>query len=259
MNPPLKWAGGKRWLVPLLKVYYSYYPAARFVELFAGGASATFAIAPQTALLNDTLFPLINFYRHLRNGLTAPPLASEEAAFLAARERFNQISNTDSVESAQLFYYLNRTCFNGLCRFNADGQFNTSFGGGTYNTLRPLEDYRNALAGVDITHGDFAAGALVLSDFVYADPPYDDTFTAYSPGGFSWDDQVRLVTWLDQHAGPIVLSNAATDRIIKLYREAGYHLTFQDVRRSISCDGDRTPVREVVATKQLTDHMGVFA
>jgi len=93
--------------------------------------------------------------------------------------------------------------------------------------------------------------SLSKGDFVYADPPYDVEFTHYSQGGFSWDDQVRAAKWLARHRGPVVLSNQATDRIVKLYRKLGYSLTLLDAPRRISCTGDRTPAKEVIATRNL--------
>ena len=62
---------------------------------------------------------------------------------------------------------------------------------------------------------DFEALELLPSDFIYADPPYDDGFPQYSEGGFGWDDQVRLAEWLVRHPGPVLLSNKATGRIME--------------------------------------------
>jgi DNA adenine methylase len=95
-------------------------------------------------------------------------------------------------EAASLFYYLNRTSFNGLCRFNSRGEFNVPFGR-------------------------------------YARIAYVCDFTNYRRV-FSWEDQVRPAEWLARHTGPVVLANQATPRMI-------------------SCTGDRTPAREVLATR----------
>jgi len=86
---------------------------------------------------------------------------------------------------------------------------------------------------------------------LYADPPYDVEFTHYAKEGFGWSDQVRLAEWLADHPGPVVLSNQATNRIMKLYRSLGFSLRFRNAPRLINCTGDRTPAREVVATKNL--------
>ncbi len=96
---------------------------------------------------------------------------------------------------------------------------------------------------------DFQEVPLQPGDFVYADPPYDVQFTQYARENFSWNDQVRLATWLAQHPGPVVLSNQATDRIMDLYRDLDYELIEVNAPRMISCTGDRTPAREVLAIR----------
>jgi DNA adenine methylase len=76
-------------------------------------------------------------------------------------------------------------------------------------------------------------------------------FTSYSAGGFSWDDQVRVATWLSKHTGPIVLVNQATERILDLYSGLGYTITTLDAPRRISCNGDRRPAKEVLAIRNV--------
>lgn len=98
---------------------------------------------------------------------------------------------------------------------------------------------------------DFEALNLSDDDFVYADPPYDVEFTKYAKDDFRWEDQVRLAEWLAQHKGPVVLSNQATERIVELYRRLGFDLHFLKGPRMISCDGDRTPALEVLATRNI--------
>ena len=81
---------------------------------------------------------------------------------------------------------------------------------------------------------------------------YEIEFTTYSAGGFSWDDQVRTAEWLAAHSGPVVLSNQATARIVKLYEQLGFKIEYLAGPRRISCNGDRSAAREVLATKGLT-------
>jgi DNA adenine methylase len=92
--------------------------------------------------------------------------------------------------------------------------------------------------------------AIKKTDFVYADPPYDVEFTTYSSGGFSWEDQKRTAERLAQHPGPVVISNQATPRIVELYGDLGFELSYLDGPRRISCTGDRTAAREVLAVKE---------
>jgi DNA adenine methylase len=226
------------------------------VEPFCGGLAVALGLQPARALLNDTNPHLINFYRWLQRGLLVElPMENDEAMFYRHRDRFNALladGGGESTEAAALFYYLNRTGFNGLCRFNSRSQFNVPFG--RYKRIvytRDFTPYAETLAGWTFTTGDLQRVPLEPDDFVYADPPYDVEFTSYSAGGFSWEDQERTATHLASHQGPVVLVNQATSRIDALYRGLGYDIRFLDAPRRISCTGDRTPAREILATRNL--------
>jgi DNA adenine methylase len=255
-KPPLKWAGGKRWLVPHVMPLWKPQAARRLVEPFCGGLAVTLGLLPDRAILNDANPHLFAFYDWLKRGLkVAVPMRNDEGLFYAHRRRFNELlanGGASTAEAASLFYYLNRTGYNGLCRFNRRGEFNVPFGEYkqiTYET--DFSSYQAVFAGWSFVAGDFQAVPLEPADFVYADPPYDVQFTQYAKGGFSWDDQVRTAEWLAAHRGPVVLSNQATDRIVMLYRRLGYDLRFLDAPRRISCTGDRAPAREVLAVLNL--------
>src|SRR5882724_1031551 len=253
-KPPLKWAGGKRWLVPHLFELWKQHKKHRYVEPFCGGLALPLGLRPQRALLNDINPHLINFYRHLQKGLkTSIDFSNDSELFYGYRDRFNQLiqnGGAETAEAALLFYYLNRTCFNGLCRFNQSGEFNVPFG--SYRTINYETDfspYTEALKNWVFSAGDLQSVLVAAEDFIYADPPYDVEFTSYSAGGFSWQDQVRTAEWLQSHPGPAVISNQATPRIIKLYKRMNFQITFLQGPRRISCTGDRSAVREVLAIK----------
>jgi len=259
VKPPLKWAGGKRWLLPTLLPIWKELQAAgprRLVEPFCGGLAVPLGLRPRKALLNDINPHLVNFYRWLREGLTITiPLENEAETYYAHRERFNRLireGRAGSREAAELFYYLNRTGYNGLCRFNRKGEFNVPMG--RYKRINYIQDftpYRELLAPWQFTCQDFEAMPLEPDDFIYADPPYDVEFRQYSKDGFDWADQVRLAEWLARHPGPVALSNQATERIVRLYRRLGFRLLFLDAPRRISSNGDRTPAREVLALRHI--------
>ncbi len=223
LRPPLKWAGGKRWLVPHVKRLWRGCERRRLVEPFCGGLAVALGLRPRRALLNDVNPHLIGFYRQLARGFTVSlPMENASDAYYAYRTIFNALlaaGRGHTAEAASLFYYLNRTGFNGLCRFNSRGEFNVPFGR--------------------------------YARIAYAREPYDVPFTQYARGRFSWDDQVRAAEWLARHPGPVVLSNQATPRVVALYRKLGYELRFLTAPRRISCTGDRTPAREVVATRNM--------
>ncbi|MDQ8190329.1 DNA adenine methylase [Roseibacillus persicicus] len=255
-TPPLKWAGGKRWLVPTLSELWKGQAHRRLVEPFCGGLAVALGLRPQRALLNDVNPHLVNFYRQLQQGLSVDlAMENDSEQFYAHRERFNALiaeGKSETPEAAQLFYYLNRTGFNGLCRFNKSGFFNVPFG--RYANINYPSDFlpfQEVFAEWDFQLGDFDQLDVKPEDFLYADPPYDVEFTQYSSGGFDWDDQVRLAHWLAQHPGPVALSNQLTPRIEELYRDLGFDLLALDGPRRISCNGDRSPAKEVLATRNL--------
>ena len=256
LRPPLKWAGGKRWLVPHLKPLWKANMHRRLVEPLCGGLAVTLGLMPAKALLNDINTHLINFFRWVRNGLFIEmPMENDKELYYTYRDRFNKLiedGKENTKEAAELFYYLNRTGYNGLCRFNKKGEFNVPFGRySTINYVLDYQPYQDAFQNWVFNCVDFEQIVLDKEDFIYADPPYDVEFTQYSKNGFGWDDQVRLANWLARHPGPVVLSNQATERIVELYRDQGFKLLFLDAPRMISCTGDRTPAREVLALKGL--------
>ena len=254
--PPLKWAGGKRWLVPYLMPIWQKYSSRRLVEPFCGGLAVTLGLLPKRGLLNDINPHLVNFYRQLKSGLTFDiQMENDSDLFYRQRERFNALIKEQkhkTSEAAQLFYYLNRTCFNGLCRFNKSGFYNVPFG--CYKTINYKEDFlefKPFFANWDFQCGGFNQLNIIPDDFIYADPPYDVEFTQYSAGGFNWDEQILLAHWLKEHSGPVVLSNQLTPRIEELYSDLGFNITILDAPRRISCTGDRKPAKEVLATLNL--------
>lgn len=256
LRPPLKWAGGKRWQLPHLQPLWAPHAHRRLVEPFCGGLAVALGLMPARALLNDVGPHLISFYRWLQRGLRIDqPMQNGRALFYRHRDRFNALlaeGEAESAEAAALFYYLNRTGYNGLCRFNSRGAFNVPFGRHrTINYVADFAAYRDAFAGWTFTVGDIADVAFERDDFIYADPPYDVEFTQYAAGGFSWEDQQRTAELLASHPGPVVLVNQATNRIEQLYRRLGYDIRFLDAPRRISCTGSRAPAREVIATRNL--------
>jgi DNA adenine methylase len=132
VRPPLKWAGGKRWLVRHIAPLWKSERHRRLVEPLCGRLAVTLGLMPDKALLNDINPHTMNFYQWLKKGLRISlPLENESVRFYEYRRRFNELvaaGRGDSKEAASLFYYLNRTCYNGLCRFNRKGEFNVPFG-----------------------------------------------------------------------------------------------------------------------------------
>jgi DNA adenine methylase len=255
-RPPLKWAGGKRWLIPHLASLYEKFSDRRLVEPFVGGMAVALGLRPKQALLNDVNPHVINFYRHLKDGLKSTiEMINDREFFFVQRSRFNTLvrdGRHDTHEAAELFFYLNRTAFNGLCRFNSKGEFNVPFGKySSINYSRDFLGYQEVLSNWDFTCSDFEVLNIKKDDFLYIDPPYDVEFTKYSKDDFSWKDQVRLVEWLGKFDNPIVVSNQATQRILDLYQSAGFTISRISAPRRISCTGNRDRAWEMLAIKNI--------
>lgn len=261
LTPILKWVGGKRWLVPLLQPAWARHKHRRLVEPFAGGLSVALGLQPLTALLNDKNPHLINLYRRIQVGFTCAgvDMRYEPDHYYACRDRFNDLirhGQHETAEAAALFMLLNKTGFNGLVRFNRSGFFNVPVG--KYKSVSFLDDFsahQHQFTAWQFSNEDFSH--LELNDdmdFLYIDSPYDSdrsAFTDYTQGGFVWADQVRLAEWVDTFKGPVIVSNAATKRIITLYRDLGFRVKIIDAPRAISCNGDRQAAKEILASRNL--------
>lgn len=231
-KPFVKWVGGKTQLLEDIKKALprdlSQWENVTYVEPFVGGGAVLFWILQEypnitRAVINDINSELICTYRVIQTDvetlivelgkLQAEYLPLDKEArkdyFMAQRERFNEADHTD-IETAALFIFLNKTCFNGLYRVNSKGKFNVPHGRYANPKICDKDTLRAdsaLLQRVEILCGDFAqtgryAGHNAL---YYFDPPYrplTDTaaFTSYCKDGFDDAEQTRLRDFCDQIA-----------------------------------------------------------
>lgn len=252
IHPPIKWAGGKRWLAPEIEKLYRESKKKRIVEPFCGGCAVSLHIQPKEALLNDINKPLITFWNYIsRGGKLLSVGGNDEAEYDRARDHFNNELNTyNNQEIASFFYYLNRTCFNGLYRTNLAGKFNVPFG--KYSTITYNDSWPEIAAIAKkwkFVQGDFFTLSTRKDDFVYIDPPYDGGFTAFAAGGFNIGQQLELGLWASKQPGFVVVSNSATPRMKSLYKDLGFNVKIIDAPRRISSDGNRQNAKEILAIK----------
>ena len=260
VKPLVKWAGGKRQLLPHIHAALPAGTPRRYYEPFIGGGAVLFSLTPAAARVNDLNSELINLYEVVREGVDelislVSTYPNDADFFYQLRavdrdaERFAALSAT---ERAARTLYLNKTCYNGLYRVNSTGQFNAPFG--RYknpticdaDTLRGVHQYfRNN--DITFTQGDFAAAVAGAGegDFVYFDPPYDpvnvtSSFTGYQKGGFDRAEQERLKAVcddLDARGVKFLLSNSATEFIRQLY--ADFSIDTVAATRAINSVGSR--------------------
>ena len=182
VRPPRKWAGGKRWQLPYLYKIFQQHRHRRLVEPFCGWLVVTLGLLPKKALLNDINQHLINFYKQIQKGLRITvEMANDKELYYRHRDEFNKLVSgltPKTSRTASLFYYLNRTGYNGLCRFNQKGGFNVPFGKySQINYTVNFYDYKTLFSNWEFIGNNFDEIPLHPDDFVYADPPYDVEFT----------------------------------------------------------------------------------
>jgi DNA adenine methylase len=268
VQPFLKWAGGKRQLLAIIRPLI---PAGfrRYYEPFLGGGAVFFDRQPQNAIVNDFNAELINCYSVIRD--TPEELLAETVKHFNTSEYFYQVremdrspayANLSPVERAARLIYLNKTCYNGLFRVNGQGQFNVPFG--DYKNpviadpaiIRAISRYLNK-SNIIFRSQDFAQAVAEAKrgDFVYFDPPYDpvsDTasFTGYSLNGFDKKEQGRLKETCDEltrHGVKVLISNSNTPFIRELFSEEIYSLQVVQARRNInSVSSGRGKIDEVL-------------
>jgi len=273
VGPFLKWAGGKRQLLPKI---LERLPAQinTYFEPFLGGGAVFFALAAEgrfkRAVLSDSNAELINAWSCVKecvgNLITLLRVHerrhSEEYFYRVRAQRPRH-----PFKRAARFIYLNKTCFNGLYRVNASGRFNAPFG----DYKRPNVVREDALLEAAATLGsrvrpvelvctDFAnlRGYPRRGDAVYFDPPYvplskTSSFAAYTRIGFTLDDQARLAetfTGLARRGVDVVLSNSDTPLARRIYAEHAIHRV--SGRRAINSVGaKRGHVGEILVTDRV--------
>lgn len=294
-RPLLKWAGGKRQLLPALRPYY---PASftRYIEAFFGSGAVFFdlyasgKLTGRRAWLVDDNADLIGCYRTL---MADPDAVIRELRILAAGHerggsdfyyqvrdgRFNPMraaSVAYTPELAAMLIYLNRTGFNGLFRLNKAGAFNVPAGRYANPRIVDEQHLRQVAAalrdpGVTLTHGSFdeVLAQAARGDFIYCDPPYAPLsrtacFANYTAQGFGHDEQTRLQQALivaAERGAHVVLSNSSAPEIKQLYstrqaKLAQLRIKTIPARRAINSRAEsRGPVTELIVTNVLKPRM----
>ena len=261
----LKYMGSKDWLVNRMKILYEKSGSPRFVELFSGSLALSIGMRNQEVLANDLNKFVINLFQEIKNGFDFFSFDFTVSAekYKEYRSEFNDLIS-QGVESgprlAFLFLYLNRTCFNGVCRFNRKEEFNVPFNKEIkVNFPRFLNDfpfYQNLFQKWTFLTGDFEAMGTHLkpNDFIYADPPYHKTFTQYYLNVFPIEEQQRLANFLAVHPGPVVASNSNEPEIVDIYERLGFtvHYDVSSVQTVNSKPSERGRIQEILVAKNLS-------
>lgn len=262
-KPVLKWLGGKSRLANIIVPHLS--SGNRLVEPFVGSGAIFMASTYDSYLLCDTNPDIINIHSCIKEQLQnfieeVTPLFQPENNQLEKYLEFRQeLNNTEfNLRRAALFLYLNKHCFNGLCRYNSKGKFNAHFGNYTDANL-PLDNinqFHQKSSTAEFKQCDFRECFSFLrgGDVVYCDPPYipisaTASFVGYSKEKFNWQDQTdlaNLARWCRDKNIRCVISNSDTELSRQLYHDAD--IFELDVTRTISVNGDgRGKTKEILA------------
>lgn len=262
LEPFLKWAGGKRWLVQRHNDFLTKH-FKRYIEPFLGSGAVFFYLLPRRATLADSNAELINAYRAIKQ--TPQDIHNRLKRFQRLHGpnlyyKIRLMIPDDPMERAARFIYLNRTCFNGLYRVNRQGIFNVPIGSKTLVEFPEgyLEAVSATLRRAVLRVSDFETiiDQSGDGDFVYVDPPYTvmhntNNFVKYNSNLFSWDDQCRLKRAIGRAADRgalIMLSNADHKVVRELYHDFGKHHHIQRTSVLAGSSGHRRKTSELLIT-----------
>lgn len=266
--PFVKWAGGKRQLIPQIrermpKQYNNYY------EPFVGGGAVIFELQPETAVINDINRALINAYQMICNHpqeflqeinrLDIEMWEDGKEYYYSLREHYNdKLTKSEfDVELAALFVFINKHCFNGLYRVNGKGLFNVPYNNSRRSSVdeKSIMEISEFLKDVIIISGDFevACEGASKGDFVFIDSPYaplnPTSFESYTKEGFDIESHKRLANLFDKLTARgcyCMLTNHNTELINELYGNKGYKIDVVSVKRMINSDASNRVGEEVI-------------
>jgi DNA adenine methylase len=231
LPPFLKWAGGKRWLIPQI---HNYLPEKfnRYYEPFVGSGAVFFSIRPRKAIISDINESLVETYQAIKKDWRTVKRILGKHHKNHCKEYYYCVRSkifSNQYSKAAQFIYLNRTCWNGLYRVNLHGIFNVPIGTKT-KVILPTDDFKQIsllLENTKIVNSDFEEiiNDADEGDFIFIDPPYTvkhnkNSFIKYNEKLFSWDDQIRLRNCIFEATArgvKILMMNACHGSIKELY------------------------------------------
>ncbi|MHC9057775.1 DNA adenine methylase [Pantoea sp. y20] len=276
----LKWAGSKSRLMPEL---LTQLPKSDFlIEPFAGSASVFMNTNYKGYVLADSNIDLMNLYK-VAVADTAELICmakkifedwTDEKSFYAARDYFNQKSERmadNSLMQATYFLYLNRHCYNGLCRYNQKGEFNAPYGKfkSVYFPENEIILFAEKVRNTNtlLIEGDFKKTIqqhATANAVIYCDPPYlpvskTSNFSQYNAAPFGANQHQELVAALidaqRRHGVKAVISGSDTEETRRIY--SSFDLKSVNVHRSVSANSaKRGNTAEVIGTLKICEDCG---
>ncbi|MET8425234.1 Dam family site-specific DNA-(adenine-N6)-methyltransferase [Nocardia sp. NPDC004860] len=241
-EPILRWAGGKRWLLPTIKSVLGNVVVNNYHEPFLGGAAVFLGTSYSgQAFLSDINAELIEVYECIRDDYESVFDILE--GHVNTPEHYYQTRSEvpdAPIERAARFIYLNHTSFNGIYRVNLSGTYNVPYGSRKSINLPALDTLKSISARLQhakLEARDFehCIENVEPGDLVFLDPPYtvahnNNGFVKYNQKLFSWADQCRLSNLIDKIKRAnayYILSNAAHDSIAELFEKGDQRVVTQ--------------------------------
>ena len=223
LSPIIKWSGGKK---DEIKKFINYIPKTydTYLEPFIGGGAVYFHINPQKAVINDVHTELIDFYQSIKKGYR-----NEIYKFMKEHPNKEEIyykvrsyKPSTQLENAQRFYYLRKTCFRGMLRYNNKGEFNIPYGRYKKYNFEDIKniEYEKLLKNTKVLNEDFEN---IFNDynsdnnFMFLDPPYDSEFTDYGYCSFGKEEHKKLAKYFKETSIKCLMIIAKTKFISELY------------------------------------------
>lgn len=228
MKPIIKYRGGKSKEIPMIEKHIPEF-SGRYIEPFFGGGALYFHLEPEKAIINDINSKLMAFYKGVRDNFSElqkelqaieelytknrtqfnrlkelhPDTRVEdknEALYYSIRDMFNGLTSK-TYSDALIYWFINKTAYSGMIRYNAKGEYNVPFG--RYQTINAsliTEAHHNLLLKAEIHNEDYSQifKQAKKDDFIFLDPPYDCIFSDYGNDEYKNGFGEKNGTWLQR-------------------------------------------------------------
>lgn len=225
LSPLVKWSGGKKdelsQILPHIPETFKTY-----LEPFIGGGAVYFRVNPDSAVINDVHKELTDFYQSIKQGHSSDIYEfmennpNDEETYYKVRS----IEPEDMLTNAQRFYYLRKTCYRGMLRYNKQGKFNIPYGRYKNCNFEDLKNkkYEELLQRTEVKNSSFEEIFEEYDDpenFMFLDPPYDSEFTDYGYCSFGKDEQRKLADCFKKTKIRCLMIIGKTKFIEELYKD----------------------------------------
>ena len=264
LKPILKWAGGKRRMLPeLIKCFPKKFN--RYLEPFIGGGALFFFINKNNSIISDTNKELINLYKEISKN--PKKIIKNLKKYKNNKDFFYNIRKSvpnNLTDKACRTIYLNRTCFNGLYRVNKKGEFNVPFANNKNvrlideNNLLKVSKLLKKTKILNLSYDLLLKKYAKKNDLIFLDPPYlpiskYSDFKRYTKEQFYLGDHKKLANLFEElhkKGCYLILTNSTSSEVIKLYKK--FNIKIFNTKRNINSKGNLRTGKDIIVTNYET-------